>query len=142
MREFPDYYYIQSAVIPYRRRNGNLEVLLITSRKRKRWIVPKGIVEPTMSPPESAAKEAWEEAGIAGTVHPQDLGVYTYEKWGDICKVTVYALAVETEFSHWPEDYREREWVSVKKAAKRVREEELKAMIRSLPKWLKHHAYA
>jgi phosphohistidine phosphatase len=139
MREFPDYYYIQSAVIPYRRRRGKLEALLITSRKKRRWIIPKGIVEPTMSAADSAAKEAWEEAGVAGMVHPKPLGVYSYEKWGDRCTVTVYALAVKTEFSHWPEDYRDREWVSVKEAAKRVREKELKAIIRSLPKWLKRH---
>lgn len=140
MREFPDYYYIQSAVIPYRRRAGKLEVLLITSRKKRRWIIPKGIVESAMSPADSAAKEAWEEAGVAGVVHPDPLGVYTYKKWGDRCTVTVYALEVETEFTHWPEEDRDRAWVPVKEAAKRVREKALQAMIHSLPKWLKRHA--
>ncbi len=140
MREFPDYYYTQSAAIPYRHRKGKLEVLLITSRKKKRWIIPKGIVEPTLGAPDSAAKEAWEEAGVAGIIHPEPLGVYTYEKWGGRCTVTVYTLKVETEFAHWPEEDRNREWVSVQEAASRVREKDLKTMIRSLPKWLKRHA--
>ena len=129
MRTRPDYYYTQSAVVPYRVRDGRVEILLITSRRSKRWIVPKGIVEADLTPQESAAKEAWEEAGVSGEVDATPLGVYRYEKWGDVCHVTVYALRVEEELAAWPEDFRTREWVSAKEAAKRVREAELKALI-------------
>jgi 8-oxo-dGTP pyrophosphatase MutT (NUDIX family) len=55
-------------VIPYRIRDGKIEVMLITSSTRKRWIIPKGMIEPDMTPQDSAAKEAWEEAGIIGQV--------------------------------------------------------------------------
>ncbi len=132
MRSQPDYYYIQSAVVPYRIRDGKIEILLITSRRRKRWVVPKGIVEPDLSPSESAAREAWEEAGIEGTVAPEPLGTYTYTKWGDLCTVTVYPMRVEVELQNWPEEFRDRTWVSVKKAIKRVREDELKLLIGDL----------
>ena len=58
----PSNWYRQSAVIPYRLtdRTGTdfsaVEILLITSRKRKRWVIPKGIVEPYLSPLESATR--------------------------------------------------------------------------------------
>ena len=130
---YPDYYYYPSAVIPYRRRGGALQILLIRSRRDKRWIVPKGIVEPNLSPQASAAKEAQEEAGIEGDVDPRSMGAYEYDKWGGTCRATVYAMAVTVEHDTWPEDFRRREWVDVEEAAGRVREQKLKAMIRRLP---------
>ena len=56
----------QSAVIPYRLSKNGLEILLITSLKRKHWIVPKGYIEFNLTPFESAKKEAYEEAGVLG----------------------------------------------------------------------------
>lgn len=70
----PEWMYRQSAVIPYRFGADGLEVLLITSRKRKRWVLPKGVVEPGMTPAGSAEKEAFEEAGIEGRVDDRPLG--------------------------------------------------------------------
>ncbi|NET56922.1 MAG: NUDIX hydrolase [Symploca sp. SIO2E6] len=78
-------YIKQSGVIPYRLREGITEVLLITSINSKRWIIPKGLVEPGMTPQDSAAKEAWEEAGVIGEVLPTLMGTYDYRKWGGIC---------------------------------------------------------
>ena len=54
----------QSAVIPYRISKKGLEILLITSLKKKNWIVPKGYIEFNLTPFESAKKEAYEEAGV------------------------------------------------------------------------------
>jgi 8-oxo-dGTP pyrophosphatase MutT (NUDIX family) len=66
--------YQQSGVIPYRRVQNQLEILLITSIRRGRWIIPKGLVEPHLSPAESACQEAWEEAGVVGQVDSKPLG--------------------------------------------------------------------
>ena len=66
MRSVPEYFYTQSAVIPFREQNGEFQVMLITSRKKKRWVIPKGVKEPELSAPASAANEAMEEAGIRG----------------------------------------------------------------------------
>jgi len=128
----PDYYYRQSAVVPFRHGRSGLEVLLITSRKRRRWIVPKGVVEPYLSAADSAAKEAYEEAGIKGRVLAVPLGSYEYEKWGGTCRVEVFAMAVDQELGSWPEAFRDRAWVSPFKAAGLVREPELKGMIERL----------
>jgi 8-oxo-dGTP pyrophosphatase MutT (NUDIX family) len=139
----PAWWYEQSGVIPYRvtqhAESGTrqLEVLLITSRKRKRWIIPKGIVEPAMTPQESAVKEAFEEAGITGQVSEKRLGVYTYPKWGGTCRVAVFLFAVTAELNDWPEaDQRTREWMSLAEAVRRVEEAALKAILRQLPNYV------
>jgi 8-oxo-dGTP pyrophosphatase MutT (NUDIX family) len=134
MAKRPASQYRQSAALPFRERDGRLEVLLITSVKRQRWIVPKGIVEPTMTPHDSAAKEALEEAGVRGRIGTKSMGEYTVEKWGGVCRVQVYPLAVETELESWPEEeLRKRRWVSLKKAMQIVEPPQLREIMASLP---------
>ena len=133
MRKVPDHYFDQSAVVPFRLREGAPEIVLITSRKKRRWVVPKGVKELDLSPEESAAKEALEEAGIEGTVLSGAIGTYEYDKWGGVCRVEVFAMSVENVHDAWLESYRDREWLSVEEASGRVEEPELKRMIRSLP---------
>ena len=132
--ERPAYYFNQSAVVPYRRGPDGVEVLLITSRGRRRWIVPKGIVEPFLTPAESARKEAYEEAGIEGEVGDSPLGTYQYKKWGGVCKVEVFSLRVETEHPHWEESFRGRRWFSVADAVDELSEPALKELVAALPK--------
>ena len=136
MQEKPDYYYNQSAVMPYRHSLNLYEILMITSRKKKRWVIPKGIIEPELSPPESAAKEALEEAGIEGIVSDSPIGRYQYDKWGGTCSVQVFVMHVEKVFNNWPESYRDREWVSLETAIERVTENQLKDILRDLPAFL------
>jgi 8-oxo-dGTP pyrophosphatase MutT (NUDIX family) len=132
-----DQIYNQSAVIPYRHTPQGIEVMLITSRKRKRWVIPKGIVEQHLSAAESAVQEAWEEAGIRGEVSDRPVGMYRYKKWGGTCRVKVFLLRVKAVIDDWPEStIRSREWLSVPEAAGRVDEADLKQMILSLPEIL------
>jgi 8-oxo-dGTP pyrophosphatase MutT (NUDIX family) len=129
--------YNQSGVVPFRWGKDGVEILLITSRSGKRWVIPKGIVEPELSPQESAQMEAFEEAGITGKIINETIGTYTYKKWGGTCSVQVFLLEVEKIFDEWPEDFfRTREWISVKEASKRVDEEELKKIIQSIPTYI------
>jgi 8-oxo-dGTP pyrophosphatase MutT (NUDIX family) len=133
MSELENLYIEQSAVIPYRKREGEIEILLITSRRRKRWIIPKGIIEPELTPQESAAQEALEEAGVRGDVSPILLGVYNYNKWGGICRVQVFLLEVKEIESEWLEaSFRDREWVSLSEAIERIQEVEIKEILRQL----------
>jgi 8-oxo-dGTP pyrophosphatase MutT (NUDIX family) len=133
-----DWIYNQSGVIPYRRAEDGIEILLIKSRSGKRWVIPKGIIEHELSPQESAQKEAYEEAGITGQIIKEMVGKYTYKKWGGTCTVQVYLLEVEKIFEEWPEDFfRTREWISVEEATKRVDEEELKKFIQAIHKHIK-----
>ena len=122
----------QSSVLPYRLGKKGLEVLMITSMKRKRWIIPKGIVEPDMTPWDSAAKEALEEAGVEGDVSSQKIGRYHYEKWGGLCRCDVFPLRVTKVHNTWLEsEERDRTWVSGDEAVARLRHKKLKAIVRN-----------
>ncbi|MBT3359775.1 MAG: NUDIX hydrolase [Rhodospirillales bacterium] len=132
-RKHPDYYYRQSAVVPFRFRWNGPEILLITSRKKKRWIVPKGVVEPDLSPQDSALMEAFEEAGLRGRVVGPALGRYTYEKWGGVCTVEVFPMRVTETLAQWPErEVRTRRWLPPLSAARRADDAKVAAMIRKL----------
>lgn len=121
----------QFAALCYRIRRGKVQVLLITSRGSKRWIVPKGWPMNGRTPAASALREAWEEAGVTGKVSDTCLGAYTYGK--DIgqsddlpCIAMLYPVAVTSLAKKYPESgQRRRRWVSRKKAARLVAEPEL-----------------
>ncbi len=128
---------IQYGVVPVRLgAGGGLEVLLITSRDTGRWVVPRGNPIAGKSPAESAAQEAFEEAGIIGTVEPQAIGSYSYEKrrrpgLAVPAIVHLFRMSVEEERGDWPEkSQRERRWFSAVEAAAAVDEAELAQLIR------------
>lgn len=132
MRERPAYYYTQSAVIPYRKTEGGLEILIVSSGGKKHWVVPKGIHEPGLSAAASAAKEAEEEAGVTGRVSDELVGEYIYEKWGAMCTVAVYAMevtAVDGNDAAWPDENRNRCWVAADQAAALMKEPALGEII-------------
>lgn len=134
MAKLPNLFHSQSAVLPYRFSDGTPELLLITSRNRKRWVLPKGFVEAGLTPWDSAIKEAFEEAGIEGEVSKKSIGSYHYEKWGGVCSVEVFLMKVVTEYETWPEaSVRRKEWISLKTAAQRISEHGLREIIHRLP---------
>ncbi len=90
---------IQSGVLPL---VGD-SVLLITARRSGRWIIPKGNIEKGMSPAESAAKEAWEEAGVSGHVDETAIGTYRYKRPSGVHEVHVFPLRVDQVFDEWQE---------------------------------------
>jgi 8-oxo-dGTP pyrophosphatase MutT (NUDIX family) len=121
----------QSGVIPYRIRNGRIEVLLISNRTSKKWVIPKGGIPKAMTPADSAVKEAWEEAGVVGHVNDNQLGSYKYRKQGKIYNVEVFLLPVEVELSDWLEaSTRVRQWLDVPSAAKQVKPAALKRLLK------------
>jgi phosphohistidine phosphatase len=134
LRDRPAYYYTQSSVIPWRIRDGQPEILVILSSKKKHWVVPKGIKEPGLSPQESAAEEALEEAGVIGVVGDEPLGSYVYEKWGAATTCHVYPMEVTRELAYeeWEESHRERTWVTPQQAAARLRQPQLRPMVETL----------
>ncbi|MEM8658483.1 MAG: NUDIX hydrolase [Pseudomonadota bacterium] len=116
-----------------------LQVLLITSRRTRRWISPKGWPMKGRKPWEVAEIEAFEEAGVQGEISRKPLGFYSYRKLLDLrkfevtCLVQAYRLHVTEELDRFPEvSQRRRKWMKPDKARKRVRESELSALIRLL----------
>jgi 8-oxo-dGTP pyrophosphatase MutT (NUDIX family) len=122
------------------KRNSQVEILLVTSLNSKRWILPKGWLEPELSAAENAAREAFEEAGVTGKVTAQPVGAYHYLKekkagGGVPCSVDVFVLAVTKQLDDWPEkNARELAWVPVEQAAARVSEPGLREILRDFRK--------
>lgn len=111
-----------------------LEVLLVTSLRTKRWIIPKGWPHGNMTLAHSAAAEAFEEAGVMGEVSENPIGQFEYmkRKWGAeyLSKVDVFSLRVSVVQDKWPEQKkRERRWLSVKDAAEKIVEPELMRLL-------------
>ncbi|MCH1556279.1 MAG: NUDIX hydrolase [Pseudomonadales bacterium] len=114
-----------------------VQILLVTSRGTKRWIVPKGWPEDGLTPAEVAAKEADEEAGVTGKVKQRPIGVYSYKKHMENaeslpCIVTLYALKVKKQRDSYAEQSeRRRKWFSCDEAASQVAEPELARLIKA-----------
>jgi 8-oxo-dGTP pyrophosphatase MutT (NUDIX family) len=127
---------LQYAALPFHLVEGGVEVLLITSRETRRWVVPKGWPMKNLSPSAAAAREAFEEAGIEGSVAEGAIGAFTYRKrlrdgTSVDLLVDVFPLQVTTERAQWPEkDQRERRWFRTDEAAEAVAEPELARLIR------------
>lgn len=125
----------QFAALPWRTGARGLEILLITSRETKRWVIPKGWPMKDRAAHEAAAQEAFEEAGVRGEITREPLGMFRYLKRlkGDrtqLCAVDVFPLRIAAVLDTWPEqDEREREWVTPEEASRRVDEPELAALI-------------
>jgi 8-oxo-dGTP pyrophosphatase MutT (NUDIX family) len=112
-----------------------LEVLLITSRDTGRWVIPRGGIEKDFTAAQTAEREAYEEAGVKGTISATPLGTFTYNKRlrngaFNPATVEVYAMYVEKELKKWPEQAERRlKWMSVQEAARSVEEQEMAALL-------------
>ena len=104
----------KTGVVATREKNGQTEVLLV-STKNNGWGVPKGNLMPKLGKKKTALEEAYEEAGVLGeiiddrkaTIHHPDL---THD---------LYPMKISKLLKKWPEmDWREREWVPLKKVEK------------------------
>jgi 8-oxo-dGTP pyrophosphatase MutT (NUDIX family) len=127
----------QAGAVPVRIQNDKPLFLVINNRNRTRWLVPKGIVENGHTPAITAAKEAMEEAGITGEMLAQPLGVYTYQKWDDICSVELFVLFVTKIYDNWEEDsFRERRWINWKEFSDIVDERIPRSILNKLPETL------
>jgi 8-oxo-dGTP pyrophosphatase MutT (NUDIX family) len=106
-------------------------VCLVTSSNGKRWVIPKGIIDPGHTAREAALQEAWEEAGLAGTLRAEPVGTYLYDKWGGTCHVTVFLMDVHEAAADWPErQARQRRWVLPAEALDLVEDPGLREVLR------------
>ncbi|HSD64292.1 MAG TPA: NUDIX hydrolase, partial [Ignavibacteriaceae bacterium] len=93
----------QSGVIPFRKLENGIEILLITSIRKKKWVIPKGYVEFNLSPFDSAKKEAFEEAGIIGSNETIELGTIHLKKDSGNTRLKLYSMEVLKILDDYPE---------------------------------------
>jgi 8-oxo-dGTP pyrophosphatase MutT (NUDIX family) len=116
----------QAAAIPVR--SGR--VCLVLSSGGKRWVVPKGRIEQGQTAGETALQEAWEEAGLVGSLLPQPVGSYRYRKCGIVHHVTVFLMNVTEVTDDWPESsLRLRRWLRPESALARIEEPSLRKLL-------------
>jgi 8-oxo-dGTP pyrophosphatase MutT (NUDIX family) len=112
--------------------------MLVTSRRTRRWIIPKGWPMRRRVAHAAAAREAFEEAGVVGRVGKRPIGSYFYEKrlkTGGVvvCEVLVFPLEVTRQRKSWPEKgQRQIQWLALAKAAATVEEDALGEIIRNM----------
>jgi 8-oxo-dGTP pyrophosphatase MutT (NUDIX family) len=119
---------LQAAAIPLR----DNTICLVTSRSGRRWVIPKGCLEPGKTEGEIALQEAWEEAGLVGILRPQPVGSYLYEKYGNSHHVTVFLMEVTAVAHEWPESqFRQRAWLQLGQALAHLTDPGLRALVSS-----------
>jgi 8-oxo-dGTP pyrophosphatase MutT (NUDIX family) len=127
---------IQYAALPYRIEGKQAQILLITSRRTRRWIIPKGWPMNGLRPQDAAAAEAAEEAGLTGEIADRPIGSYNYVKQGKGEQSTaVQVLVFPFRVDGFAEDFKERgqrkaQWFRYQDAAARVAEPALRRLIR------------
>ena len=127
----------QIAALCYRQHKGRVEVLLITTRNTKRWIIPKGWPGSKRTAAKTASIEAYEEAGIIGKVANQPLGEYLSHKglgngFTVRTNVIVFPLKVSEQVEEFPErGERQHRWLSPEKAAELFGEDGLRDILLS-----------
>ncbi len=130
--------FTKSCVIPYRINQGQLEVLLITSIRKKKWIFPKGFIEFNFSAFESAKKEAYEEAGVIGENETVELGTFQSKKKNGISLIRVFSMEVTKELNDYPEkNLRKRKWFNFNEALEKISSAELKTFLLKLNEKIK-----
>lgn len=135
---FPQKPVWQVAALPFVSLNDRIQILLITTRRRGRWSLPKGWPKKRLSPAEAAAKEAREEAGLIGHIGETPLGTYDYMKrmpqgYRVLCRVGVYPLLVTEHQLEWRESHqRDYRWAELREAAALVGERGLRRILKRL----------
>ena len=119
----------QAAAIPIKAS----KICLVTSSNGKRWVVPKGIIDPGQTAGETALNEAWEEAGLVGTLVREPVGTYLYSKLGRTYHVVVFLMKVTEAAEDWPEkSLRRRIWVEPERAVAQIEDAGLRELVEAV----------
>jgi 8-oxo-dGTP pyrophosphatase MutT (NUDIX family) len=136
---------IQYGALPWRLGKA-LEVMLVSSRETRRWVIPKGWPMKGRKPHAAAAIEALQEGGLLGKIDKEPIGAYQYPKRLKngavlLCRVEVFPLRVARQRKSWPEKrQRVTKWFPRAEAALRVHEPELSHLIMTFDKLSAKHA--
>ncbi|MBC2604558.1 NUDIX hydrolase [Pelagicoccus albus] len=108
------------------------KIVLVTSRTGDRWIFPKGQPEKDRSKQKVAKDEAWEEAGLSGTIKssPNEFKV----SYGTTKNLIIYYMKVDKIHDSYPESKeRKRTIVSIEEAEELL-EKDLRKVLKAMAK--------
>ena len=98
---------LQVAAVCYRRRGQSVEFLLVNTNGGSKWTFPKGDPESSLSHSQAAQREAWEEAGVRGSIEPRHFHLYIHSKgvfWKPpgVREFVIKAFLLEVEVEEQP----------------------------------------
>ncbi len=90
-------------VLPYFWLQGELRIVVVSSRDGDRWVLPKGRPKSGLSRRALARLEAWEEAGVDGIFKPvRPINVFI-RRGARRQSLRLYPLRVHSLAEDWPE---------------------------------------
>jgi len=117
---------LQVAAVCYRRRDGEIEFLLVNTNGGNKWTFPKGSPDARLSHSQAAEREAAEEAGAIGTIEPRHFHLYIHSKgvfWqpGGVQEFVVKAFLMEVRQMRRPDEpMRKPTWFSPEETKRRL----------------------
>ena len=126
---------LRSGTVPYLvEEDGTIRVMLVTPSGGGAWMLPKGNIEKNMTSCDSAAKEAYEEAGVVGKCDPVMLGAY---KFRQSQFVQIFPLRITKILDRWEEtEKRSRFLFKLEKAALVVDSADIRSVLLKLKDYL------
>ena len=119
--------------LPYRFRKKQLEIVLITTRRRKRWIFPKGQIEKRLTSLKVAELEAFEEAGIVGRIEKGDDREFAVRRGSRKVRLKVFPMKCDKLLDDWPEaKERQRIVIRIDEALKMIKGKSLRKCVKRL----------
>jgi 8-oxo-dGTP pyrophosphatase MutT (NUDIX family) len=119
--------------LPYRIRKNGIELILVTTRDGKRWILPKGQPEKRMSHPDVAKMEAYEEAGVLGAIDKDKHAEVVLSRGVKRTRLRIYPLRSKKVLKEYPEsDRRKRIIVQPDDALKMISDKSLRKCVKTL----------
>ena len=111
----------QAGVLAYMADPADRRMVIVTSRRTRRWVFPKGSVDRGMAPAQAATHEAFEEAGRIGQADDTPVGFFMTPKirppliWTVV--VTLFPMPIDVVLDDWQEAHqRERRFVTMEEA--------------------------
>lgn len=104
----------KAGTVPFKIIDDIVKICLVSSSKRKgKFVLPKGTIDSSESNQEAALRETLEEAGLKGTLSPQGV-IIESESSGKILMIEYFPMQVTEILDDWLEKkWRQRLWVEL-----------------------------
>jgi len=115
-----DGYRQRAACICSRMGSEGVEILLVTAKRRKYWILPGGGIEEAETKEQAVLRELEEEAGVSGTIVA---AIGEFKDEFRLHHTSLYMVKIVKVFDDWVDNKtgRERRWMTISEALSRIK---------------------